>query len=181
VGPEETSQAGISDGEGLVPSEPANLLALPGWRVRLVRPLHPEEVAEIEVDMPPPAGVNIDVRQWGGAVRAKFDPAQPQAGLLLGFAARRHPRGLPLLQVPAGLQPHSQPLVTMKDHPAPSENERGGGYVGGVGVLVEWARQPSHGHQEPVPGAGLAPVYGLPAPHGLSDGGEHSGVVGLHG
>ena len=131
-GSQDALEARLGDVDGLVPGEPAHLLALAhtGCRCHIGSV---QQVAQIEVDVLARPRVDVDVDQ----LRAAGRKADVEAGLLVRLAERGVPRGLARLDVPAGLQPDAESLVAMQ-HDAPfADNDRAAGDVHAVGVFAE--------------------------------------------
>jgi len=106
-------------------------------------------------------GMHVDVHQVGRSIRVAIDEAHVDAGLLDRLPARRLPRRLAGVNVPAGLHPDAEAAMDQQQDPAPSDDERRTGDVHGIGVLVERAVQPGNLRAEAGDAGALALVNRL--------------------
>ncbi len=123
------------------PVEPSDLLAL-RRRWRRVGVATIEHVPQVEVDVTPPTGMDVDVGEMWHAVGTHVGERHVESGLLVRFAARRVPRCLARIDVPPWLQPDAEPLVTQQHDPTPTDDDSRAGDVHRVGVLVERIGEP---------------------------------------
>jgi hypothetical protein len=129
--PKPIDESLVGDGDGFRQAEPTYFGALTGARARL--PVFArEKVAKVEVYVRP-RWMDIEVEQ--GWLSAEETCAEP--GLLRRFPDRGLPRQLANVDVPTGLQPYPERLVTM-EHGAPPASDNGGTcHVYGCTVPVE--------------------------------------------
>jgi hypothetical protein len=71
---EEPDQTGIGYCQGLVPGEPADILALPRPRRGHVGPDDGEEITKVQMGMASSALVHVDVDKGGHTRRARLSP-----------------------------------------------------------------------------------------------------------
>ena len=114
-----------------------------------------EEPADVEVDVAERALVHVDVDDRRHVARM----ARPDRGLLERLAPRRLVDVLTALDVPARLEPASEPDVAVQEDPLRTvDDDRGAGDVGRVGVAVERRGEPVDEPQGPAVRGGLARV-----------------------
>lgn len=81
--------------------------------------------------------MHVDVHELRSTIRVELQGLDVEPGLFARLADRSIPRCFPRIDVPAGLQPESEPPVTEEYHAALPHHERRAGDVHRVGILVE--------------------------------------------
>ena len=115
--------------------------------------------------MPARRRVHVDVDEH----RATLGVAGRQPGLLDRLPQRRVRRPLPLLDVPARLEPRTRPAVDVQHRAAGADHDGRGGEMRGVGMLRERCRQPLELREDEVARFPLTVVRGSACRYRLAD------------
>jgi hypothetical protein len=151
---EKPTQSWIGDGDRVGPGEPRGVLALIGRRTGVVAG-RPQHIPQVEMGVSAGPVVHVDVHDG----RRESLVLAPQARLLTHLSEGGVGRFLAWVDVTARLEPQSQALVAVQQHPAITDDHCGARDVRRVGVLVERPAQLAERPQDRHPRPRLAVIH----------------------